>query len=209
MKARHVAMALGAIAVAALVVILLSDRGSNKSEPAAKKDAPATKTPGDDSSLASNTRRGDRPTLRTPTARTKVVREEVRDDGTVVRDHRTGATGDVPKSERKVQPRVRMATAQIHRSRAAVAPLVRDCEQRYPVTLTGDRAKLNINLRITIENEKLTVTNALVRARGAESAADLIDCVKSGVERLEVPAQGHVPMPTYKLSMGFRLGRGK
>lgn len=208
------------IAIAALIMLVMgtqsdsraksSDSGTDHrtqtSSPASKQDPEPT----------GETRT--RPELPASSSHTEQVepgkspyREFVRDDGTLVRDHRAGNQEpnvsapriEPPQVPRKAKPEAIIAV------RNAMRPIVHKCAEQLDANGFGEHPRLNGTITISIVSGKLSVDRAVIQvADVAPGDADvMVNCVTEPMEQLSLAIQGHDDLVRHDLHMPFRLGR--
>lgn len=136
------------------------------------------------------------------------ARVYVRDDGSLVRDHRAnapapGLRGTVPRPgiEAKVAPTAILAV------RNAMRPIVHQCSESLSRSGLGANPRIQSQVVISIQNGQLVVDEAIVEAGdvSATDAAGVRECVESQVEAMTLPADGHEDVSRYTLRLPYRL----
>jgi len=208
---RIVLVALGVAVAGGLVALLLALRGGGAEtsrQVARWTDPPPAADPGPS---AHDPAPRARPEVEAPEEEESDAgpRVYVRDDGKVVRDHRSGnpepmMTGGVPVPEkmRKIQASV------IYSMRKAMRPLVYACAEEIDTDALGDDPMIQSEVMISIEDGAVTVDQVAVKLRDIETEADeLSDCVRTSVADLSLTADGHEDVSRYWLTMPFKLRR--
>jgi hypothetical protein len=203
------------VVVAAVVALVVALRADSKAQTApAAADRPTATTAERPPPQA----RSERPRLPPPPPGARADRPPrladhadvptyVRDDGVEVRDHRRGRpppdlTRAIPRptaAGRKVETQTVVAV------RNAMRPVVNRCAAGLPAEGRGDRPEVHSDIIVSITDNQLHVDQATVRTRDITGDQALVDCIREGVEALNVAAEGHAPVDRYTLSMPFRL----
>ena len=121
------------------------------------------------------------------------VREFVRDDGTVVRDHRQNAsapdlTGAIPRP-----PSMTLFTSGTMRSvRNAVYPLLTSCGRGATRTQPGEQQRVRVDALVNVEAGTLSLLKLTLRAAELEAAdlAAIEECVRTGTAGLTLSTDG-------------------
>jgi hypothetical protein len=204
----------GLAIAAALIVLVVSSRGSSsagqgdpvKTDPAPSADSTPSRDPVEGRS-ASPTRETT-PSIASnlsPGETAPGGREMVREDGTLVRDHRKGdkappdlsASPATPIKNARVDPSVIVAV------RSALRPVVGQCAGQYAADIQAG-ASLSARIGVTIRSEVLSVGKLDV---GHKNLADraLADCVAEAARTLQIPAPGHEDVTHHMLTFPFDL----
>lgn len=132
-------------------------------------------------------------------------RRHVRQDGTVVRDHRAGA-GPPAKKEGAIHvPReiARVESDLVLGVRRALRPMVRECTAQYRQDL-GEKPRLQAELAVAVEQGELRVTGGTIQLFDvAEGQIDV--CVYNQSLGITLPAEGHPEVERHVLTYPFDL----
>jgi len=203
---------LGVAVAVGLVALLLAARGSGSSPPVPAAPPPSEPHAVDPAPDRSASTAASRPEVEEPPELEQSdagPRVYVRDDGIIVRDHRSGnpepmMTGGVPVPEkmRKVEARV------IYEVRKAARPLVYGCAENLDADSFGDDPMIQTAIMITIENGAVSVDQVDVKFRDVDADTDAVtDCVNEAVTQISLSAEGHEDVSRYSLTMPFKLRR--
>lgn len=208
---RAILIGLGVVGAAALLLLVLRE-AEPPAAPAGHKLSSLQPTTG--ATGAGNVTRPALPSDDKPAAESDSpeypYREYVRDDGTLVRDHRTGikAPDFTPQTlrapgVRKVPPEVIVAV------RNAMRPIVRKCADNLNTQEFGEQPRLQSQVTISIFEGRLSIDDVfLYVADVADSDVDMITtCIKTPMEQLLLPAAGQEELSEYVLTLPFRLRR--
>ena len=217
MKPKHVA-ALAALGLAGLLGLVLLWRASQ----AAGETAPGTLAD-DPTAGASNPSQRPRPQLPAAAegelpsildvdidAGVKGPRVYVREDGVLVRDHRTRAT--MMSTNELVRPKtgpVKMEPTTIIAVRNAMRPIVFRCAEAIPAASMGEDPRLQGEVMVSIAEGNLRVDDAVMKLADVEesAAAPMRDCVVQGVRAIHLAAPEAADVTRTTLTLPFRLRR--
>lgn len=135
-------------------------------------------------------------------------RNYVRDDGTVVRDHRDepgpqnlDRRVSPPKEISPVQPEVLAAV------RRSVRPGMMNCIAEMPEQSLEEGAKAQAELTVSIVDALLQVDELVVRTEGVPESEELRSCVREAILGHEVMVEGAKDVKSYVMNFPYRLGK--
>lgn len=209
---RLVLAGLGVAVAVGLVALLLAARGGGSSAPKTAAAAPEKEPKQEPSAEEASPTPRPRPEVEEPPETDEAdggARVYVRDDGKIVRDHRSGnpepmMTGGVPVPEkmRKVESRV------IYEVRRAARPLVYECAEALDAGSFGDDPMIQAEIMISVDSGALSVDQVAVKFRDVDADTDdVAACVSDKVGQVAFTADEQADVSKYWLTMPFKLRR--
>jgi hypothetical protein len=198
-----------AVVIAALVIYVLTRSGEEAPVASPVEEPGAAAVPSTTTTTTSTTTTTT--TVKAPEAdEVPTTRAYVLEDGTRVRDHRTGVTEkfDIPstppqrKAERLAQPEV----AKVH---AALHPMAMECAKAVPDAELASDAVLQIRMLVHVADGSLVADSVTARSRGLGSkTADVEACVRERAASIAVDvAADHPSVEAYPLTFPYRVRR--
>ena len=142
-------------------------------------------------------------------ARAAAPRVYVRDDGVLVRDHRTRdappmSSGMIRRPQHtvtKVDPTTVIAV------RNTMRPIVYQCSAEVPETSMGEKARLQGEVVISIADKSLSVDKVVIRVADVQepAASRLRECVLQDMKLVTLAVPGGADVTGHPLTLPFRL----